>query len=85
MVSLKKIVETGEKYPQHFERNYWDRWVGLICELGGVDILYYGKYGFSHNTIEPSLIPDAVEAKRMGCLFFHGIKTQGCLDAIVNA
>lgn len=83
--ALEKIVETGDKYPQHFERNYWDRWIGLICELGGVTIHGYGKYGFSHNTIEPEHIPGAVEAARFGCLLFHGIKTQECLDAIVNA
>lgn len=82
---LEKIVATGDKYPQHFERNYWDRWVGLMAELGGVVINSYGNYGFSHNTIEPDYIPGAVEAARYGCLFFHGIKTQGCLDAIVNA
>ena len=82
---LCQIVETGEKYPQHSEHHFWDRWIGLMCELGKIPIAGYDHWGFAWNTIEPHLIPQARQAALDGALFFHGVKTEDCLRAIITA
>lgn len=85
--TLTKILTAAEALTDHAEQCYWDRWIGLACEMAKVPFFDYLKngYGFSRNTIEPPQIADAVEAVRAGAVAIHGCKTKECYDAVTKA
>lgn len=86
-MSLEYINRAAMKVDDYAEQSYWDRWLGYVVELAGIpvhDFLKAGE-GFSRNTIEPPEIVKAVEAQKAGAVFFHGVKTKECLEAILAA
>jgi hypothetical protein len=76
-----------EKLPNDCEQGFWDRMLGLAIENGNIpthNFLMHGQ-GFSRNTIEPHDIPACVEAVRNGATMIHGVKTEACFNAIMEA
>jgi hypothetical protein len=69
------------------EHGFWDRWLGLVCQIAAIPFQTYGTYGFSRNTIQPHDLPEAILAIRAGARMIHGIKDPqvlAALDAAAN-
>lgn len=71
--------------PDTIERSFWDRAMGLICERNGIELTGYGCLGYAQNTIEPRHLASAIEARKKGAVWFHGIKDARTLQAIAQA
>lgn len=82
--TLSKIVSECERRKEFDGLGYWDRYLGQICESGNIEMRGYGKLGFSVNTIEPSILPAAIEAVAGGAVMIHGIKTEPVLSSILS-
>jgi hypothetical protein len=67
------------------ELGFWDRWLGLACNLAGVAPHDWGKSGFSRNTIEPPHVEEAVLAVARGAVMVHGVKDAGVLNQLITA
>lgn len=67
------------------EGGFWDRLLGVMVDMANLQADGWGLDGFSRNTIEPHDLPAAIEAKRKGAVWFHGIKTEQCLRALEKA
>lgn len=80
---LEKLVAFAKTVPDETDR-YWDRWLGYVCEYGNIPFTGYGPLGFARNTINPEDIPAAVEARRNGSIFFHGVKSDSVLQALLK-
>lgn len=83
--ALESLVAASGLIPDHAERGFWDRWIGLVCKSGNIPTAGWNERGFAHNTIEPQFIPSAVEARKNGATHFHGVKSEQCLAAILAA
>lgn len=83
--TLERLVAASGMIPDHAERGFWDRWLGLVCGLSGIRFQGWGIEGFSQNTIEPDQIKDAVAARQAGAIHFHGCKTAVCFEAILSS
>jgi len=79
-----RLLHQLDKMPDDSELCFWDRMVGYACELAFIPMYHYGERGFARNTIEPGDIPAAVQARKSGALFYHGIKSPQALEAIVK-
>lgn len=82
---LERINKAAQGIPDSAEEGFMDRWLGLVCDVAGIQPAGWGKDGFSRNTIEPWDIPEAVAARKAGAFLFHGVKTEAALKAILNA
>lgn len=67
------------------EGGYWDRWLGYLCEKNQIPIqdLRVGGGAFSRNTLQPAEYATLAGACLGGARIFHGVKSQGALDAIL--
>lgn len=81
---LREIVNQSAFVPDEAEQGFWDRWLGYVCELAGVNMKGYGDAGFSRNTIEPHDMAAAVAARKAGAVMFHGVKSEQVLKALVS-
>jgi hypothetical protein len=82
--ALEPLVKFAKTVPDETD-GFWDRYLGYLCEYGKVPFVGYEWLGFARNTIEPHMIPDAVAARKAGAVFFHGVKTEAVLNALLNA
>ncbi|MFB1500825.1 hypothetical protein [Thiocapsa sp. N5-Cardenillas] len=73
--------------PPDAERGFGDRFIGLAVELARLPVIDAHAYqlAFSKNHIEKADIPDAVQARRKGAVFMHGIKEAAVFQAIQAA
>lgn len=87
--TLLKIVSVGQDVPDEAEHGFWDRWLGLVCDRGGIEVCGYGNLGFSRNTIEAVDYSIARARVRDGAVMIHGVKTakvlQGLQEAMVES
>lgn len=83
--TLRDIVRRGEQVSDEAERGFWDRWLGLVCELGSIPMRGYGRLGFSKNTITESELPEAVKAVHGGAVMVHGVKSENVLNKLYAA
>lgn len=70
--TLQTILAVGSGVPDTAEKGFWDRWLGLVADKAGIPTQCLN--GFSRNTIEPTDLQSAIEARRAGAVHFHGIK-----------
>lgn len=71
--------------PDTFERGFWDRWLGLVCERAKIPVHHYENLGFSRNTIESCHLVNGVAAVIEGAVMIHGIKTDEALRVLSDA
>lgn len=72
--------------PDDAESFFWDRTLGLALENGGIepfDLMKAGL-GYAQNTIEVQHYASAHEAACKGAIFWHGVKSEGALEVILN-
>lgn len=79
---LNKVLDG---IPDEAELGFWDRLIGYACDVGQLAASGYEQLGFARNTVEPRMIPEAVAARKAGAVFFHGVKSEAALNAILNA
>lgn len=79
--TLERMVAGCYKTPD-IEAGFWDRHIGLVCEMWDIPMQGYERLGYSRNTIEPYHIPEAVAARQNGAVCFHGVKSDAVLRAI---
>jgi hypothetical protein len=82
---LKRINKAARTVPDSESEGFWDRQLGLWCDIAKVPPAGWNERGFSRNTIQDSDIPSAVTARKAGAFLFHGIKTLNVLNALMNA
>lgn len=73
---LRRVHDGFCRIENSAEGGFWDRVLGLICELDHIPVFDFmtAGIGFSHNTIEPGMYESAVEAFKNGAILFHGMK-----------
>lgn len=83
---LDRLIKVLPKYGDNLEHSFWDRWLGLICEVEDIPLMnLMPHYGHAANTIEAPMLPDAVAAAARGVSLFHGVKTPEVLNALTKA
>ena len=80
--TLSRLVDFARTVHDETDR-FWDRLLGYYCEFGKIPFGGYEGLGFARNTIEQKDIPEAVAARKAGAVFFHGIKSNSVLNALV--
>lgn len=84
--TLEKFLEEGAKLiaRNEFELGFPDRWIGYVCEQGGIGFNHI-RNSYSQNTIDmPYMIQEAREAVANGAWAIHGIKTKEQLEGVMG-
>jgi hypothetical protein len=83
---LRKLQPIMARANPGEEAGYWDRWLGYLCEKNNILVkdLKEGGGAFSRNTIQPAEFATLATACHAGARIFHGVKSQGALDAILT-
>jgi hypothetical protein len=79
--TLNQITQAMMNVANHAEQGFWDRWLGLVSEIGKITWRGYDNVGFAKNTIEPQHFPELKKAIAGGAVMIHGIKTEQALKA----
>lgn len=82
---MERINNAALTVPDAESEGFWDRQLGLWCDIAKITPAGWQERGFSRNTIEVGDIPAAVAARKAGATMFHGVKTEAVLKALVNA
>lgn len=82
---LKQLNQAALKVHPRDEEGFWDRLVGWMADIAGLETGTWGDNGFSRNTIEPEHLLGAVSARRNGAVWLHGIKDARTLHALEHA
>jgi hypothetical protein len=85
-VGLNTLVKEIQQMPMDAEKAVWDRWIGLAIQRTGMepfDLLSSGQ-AYAENTIPIEHYTRLARAVRHGAYAFHGVKTQECLDVILE-
>jgi hypothetical protein len=74
--ALSRVMEIQARVSDNAEGGFWDRWLGYVCEIGGIPMhdMWQAGLGFSRNTIEPHDDNAFKHALAEGRRFFHGVK-----------
>lgn len=87
MAILQRLVPVMEKLPNDAEFGFWDRWMGQLCALAGVEIESFcegRKDGFSMNTFHEANFPVLKQAVLNGVRVIHGVKDAAALKIITD-
>lgn len=87
MTLMPKIVEAMAGVPNEAEGAFWDRWLPVVIERAGIEIVSFVEHlktGYSQNTVEIEHLDSFYKAIVRGARVFHGIKTPNMLSMIVG-
>jgi hypothetical protein len=89
MLFTREAVEKLIKFLPNIvsnDRYFSDRFIGRAVELANIPVKNLIKTGraYTKNTIEDRHIPNLIKAAKGGALFYHGIKSERVLNAILN-
>lgn len=84
---LELVLKHAPQLPPESEGGFFDRWIGYLCQLNNIPVTDWNAVGlgYSRNTIDDAHLKEACDYARKGCVMFHGVKTEECLNAIQEA
>jgi len=83
--SLKRILAYADAHPETIEEGCIDRFLPAWAMGAGVPVLPLPKSGLFLNDITPADYPRMVQICKSGGCFYHGIKTEECLNVLLKA
>jgi len=84
--TAKMILNALDRVSMDLEFGFYDRLLGLVAERADIPLYNFMENGsgFARNTIEEHDLNDAEAAASGGTVFYHGVKSQAALDAILR-